>query len=368
MPECLTGSTPKRVSVLIADDSVFMRHMLRRILGRHPRIEVVAEARDGLEAIEKNQQVMPDVVVLDVEMPRVDGLSALKVMMAQRPVPVVMFSSLTHKGAQVTLEALSAGAVDFLPKPASGFELDTAAEELCRKVLAAACAKPRVREELVVANREAVRPSQQAEPSDLKAHREAGALVIIGASAGGPQALEELVPDLPGDLESGVIVCQHMPAGFTASMARRLDTVSALPVREASDGEVVRAGEILVAPGGYHLRVFRSEGGKGVRVSRDNGPPVHGVRPAVDVTLEDAASIYGKRLMVVILSGMGSDGSRGAKKAKESGARVIVQDESTSVVWGMPRACYELGISDKMLPIDQIAGEIASFSHSALAH
>jgi two-component system chemotaxis response regulator CheB len=365
VPEWLRGNTSKTVSVLIADDSVFMRHMLRRALGRHPRIQVVAEARDGLEAVEKNRQVMPDVVVLDVEMPRVDGLSALRVMMAQRPVPVVMFSSLTHKGAQVTLEALSLGAVDFLPKPTSGFELDKAAEELCRKVLAAASAKPRVREEPVAAHAKAAeRTSRQAVSTDPKASRDAGSLVVIGASAGGPQALEELVPGLPGDLGSGVIVCQHMPAGFTASMARRLDTVSALPVREASDGDLIRAGEILVAPGGHHLRVFQDDNGRSPRVSRDNGPPVHGVRPAVDVTLADVAYIYGNRLMVVILSGMGSDGAQGARKAKDRGAKVVVQDESTSVVWGMPRACYELGIADKMLPIGQIAGEIAGFSHS----
>lgn len=362
MLECLNGSNPEKVTVLIADDSVFMRHMLRRALGRHPRIHVVAEARDGSEAVEKNRQFMPDVVVLDVEMPRMDGLSALKAMMEQRPVPVVMFSSLTHTGAQVTLEALSLGAVDFLPKPVSGFELDKAAEELCRKVLASASARPRVRESPLGANKEgAPRRDTQAAPTGSTPSHEAGSLVVIGASTGGPQALEDLVPDLPGDLESGVIVCQHMPAGFTSSLARRLDTVSALLVREAVDGDVIRAGEVLVAPGGYHLRVFKGNGDKAARVARYDGPPVHGVRPAVDVTLTDAAYIYGRKLMVVILSGMGTDGADGAKKAKECGARVIVQDESTSVVWGMPRACRELGICDKVLPINQIAGEIAGF-------
>lgn len=349
------------VSVLIADDSVFMRHMLRRALGRHPDIQVVAEARDGLEAIEKNRGLKPDVVILDVEMPRVDGLKALKAMMEERPVPVVMFSSLTHKGAQVTLEALSLGAVDFLPKPASAFDMEKVGEELCGKVLAAASAKVRVRREPPVPVSRAQRASKQAVTTGGKDSGEAESLVVIGSSAGGPQALEELVPYLPGELDAGVVICQHMPAGFTASMARRLDQSCALPVREAADGDVIRAGEVLVAPGGYHLRILRDESGKGARVLMDKGPPVHGVRPAVDVTLEDAAPIFGQRLMVVILSGMGSDGARGARKAKEYGARVVVQDESTSVVWGMPRACYELGVPDKVLPIGQIAGEIAGW-------
>lgn len=380
MSEFLDGRDPGRVTVLIADDSVFMRHMLRRALGRHPRIDVIAEARDGSEAVQKNRETRPDVIVLDVEMPRMDGLTALKTMMADRPIPVVMFSSLTHKGAQVTLDALSLGAVDFLPKPASGFELDDAAEELCRKVLASAQARPRVRtgypEEDAryrgagtpsavgrnATSREAGSLREAGSVRQAESLREAGSLVVIGSSTGGPQALEDLVPRLPADLPSGVIVCQHMPAGFTSSMARRLDAVSALSVREAVSGETVLAGEVLIAPGGYHLRVLPFGNGQAAKVATDDGPQVHGVKPAVDVTLLDAAAIYGERLMVVILSGMGVDGAQGAKAAKDRGATVIVQDESTSVVWGMPKACYELGICDKVLPLCHIVDEIARFS------
>lgn len=359
MPDRLRGREPGTVTVLIADDSVFMRHMLRRALGRHPRIEVIAEARDGSEAFQKNREVKPDVIVLDVEMPRMDGLSALKAIMADRPVPVVMFSSLTHTGARITLEALSLGAVDFLPKPKSGFELDRAAEELCQKVLASASARPRVRTDRGDVGADGAGGSRP-EPRHRDS-READWLVVIGSSTGGPQALDDLIPDLPGDLRSGVIVCQHMPAGFTSSMARRLDAESALTVREAAAGEVVVTGEVLVAPGGYHLRVLPDGSGPAAKVAKDEGPLVHGVRPAVDVTLIDAAPIFGDKLMVVILSGMGTDGAKGAKVAKDHGAKVIVQDENTSVVWGMPRACYELGICDKVLPLGQIAEEIAHF-------
>jgi two-component system chemotaxis response regulator CheB len=297
-----------------------------------------------------------------------DGLTALKTMMANRPVPVVMFSSLTHKGAQVTLDALSLGAVDFLPKPASGFELDDAAEELCRKVLASAQARPRFRtgrlEEDSPAEAGALpfAVRRNATPCKAGSLREAESLVVIGSSTGGPQALEDLVPHLPAGLPSGVIVCQHMPAGFTSSMAKRLDAVSALSVREAASGETVMAGEVLVAPGGYHLRVLPGGSYQAAKVATDDGPQVHGVKPAVDVTLLDAAAIYGDRLMVVILSGMGVDGAQGAKAAKDRGAKVIVQDEGTSVVWGMPKACYEMGICDKVLPLGYIVDEIARFS------
>ncbi|MGI6633027.1 MAG: protein-glutamate methylesterase/protein-glutamine glutaminase [Bacillota bacterium] len=363
MSQSLRGQKSRVIRVLIADDSLFMRHTLRRALGGHTGIQVVGEARDGLEALEKNAELNPDVVVMDVEMPRMDGLEALAKIMSDRPVPVIMFSSLTQRGAQVTFEALSLGAVDFMAKPQSGVTFNDVVQELARKVTAAASAKLRVRRRQAGLRSKQVNrrrsPDLQSAPAGF---REAKSMVVIGTSTGGPQALDDVIPGLPADLESCVVVCQHMPAGFTASLAKRLAAMSRLPVREASTGEAIPAGTVLVAPGGQHLRVLPRSRGQSARFETDDGPPVHGVKPAVDVTLFDAAAAFGDKLMVVIMTGMGFDGAKGARAAKSLGAKVIAQDENTSVVWGMPRACYELGICNEVLPLSKIAGEIAKFS------
>lgn len=359
----IPGVPPKDIRLLLADDSLFMRHLLRRALEQSPRIAVVGEARDGCEAVEQNVELQPDVILMDVEMPRLDGLGALAQIMTQRPVPVVMFSSLTTRGAQTTLEALALGAVDFLAKPESRVNINPVAEELRRKVTAAASARLRkpgpARDRLRQAMRSG--PREQSELSG--APRPAKSLVVIGSSTGGPQALDEVIPRLPGDLPSCVLVVQHMPAGFTASMAKRLDSIASIPVREAAEGDGFIAGTVLIAPGGFHAKL---EGGQGTdgpaHVHLDTGEPVHGVRPAIDVTLQDAGPLFGDRLMVVIMTGMGFDGARGARSAKGLGATVICQDEGTSVVWGMPRAAIELGASDAVLPLQMIAGSVEEFA------
>lgn len=354
----VTPETPVRdVSVLIADDSLFMRHLLRRALESSPRIAVAGEARDGYEVVEKNAELAPDVIVLDVEMPRLDGIAALARVMAERPVPVVMFSSRTTRGAQVTLEALSLGAVDFLPKPESRINIAPITDELCRKVIAAASARLRV-----CGGRKARQPRERREPGPPKGAR---SLVVIGSSTGGPQALDEVIPGLPPDFPGCVLVCQHMPAGFTLSMAKRLDSLTSVPVREAADGDGLAGGTVLIAPGGQHAKLERSSPAgdePGAHVRLDSGEPVHGVRPSVDVTLQDAGPLFGPDLMVVIMTGMGFDGARGAKSAKSLGATVICQDENTSVVWGMPRACVEIGACDKVLPLSRIAGAVDKFA------
>lgn len=344
-------ATARDVKVLIADDSMFARHLLRRALEDSPRIAVAGEARDGAEAVKMNAELTPHVIVMDVEMPKMDGLSALAKIMAEKPVPVVMFSSMTGPGTETTLEALSLGAVDFLPKPESRISISPIADELVKKVLAAASARLRARK------RGAIKPG--------KVRRGAAAsgvsrsLVVIGSSTGGPQALDEVIPKLPADFVGSVLVCQHMPAGFTGSMARRLDSLAAIPVSEAVEGDLFKRGSVLVAPGGQHAKVVA---GEEPRVHLDQGEPVHGVRPSVDVTLLDAAPVFGPNLMVVILTGMGFDGARGAKAARSHGATVICQDESTSVVWGMPRACVEMGACHKVVPLPKIAGAIVRFS------
>ena len=343
------------VRVLVADDSLFMRHLVRKVLESDSRVQVVGEARDGFEAVQKNAELRPSVIVMDVQMPKMDGLSALRRIMAERPVPVVMFSSLTTENALVTLEALSLGAVDFMPKPDNRVDLTPISEELCRKVVAAHSAnlRPRWRR---------LRPAAKDAPRGRDV-AEADFLVVIGSSTGGPQALDEIIPRLPPGFPGSVLVCQHMPAGFTASMAKRLDSLSAVSVKEAKEGDKFCRGTVLVAPGGIHSEVVVDGGGQArplVRLSA--GEPVHGVRPSVDVALAGAAQAFGRRLLVVILTGMGLDGARGAKAAKALGATVLCQDESTSVVWGMPKACIELGACDEVLPLQRIAGAVQEFA------
>ncbi len=354
MPVDAGAAPPKDIRVLIADDSLFMRHLLRRALEQHRKIVVVGEARDGVEAVSMNAELSPHVVVMDVEMPKMNGLSALERMMTDKPVPVLMFSSLTGDGTETTLEALSLGAVDFLAKPESRVSISLIADELVKKVLNASSARLRARRP--GGSRAAARRpgTPQGHSGDISQ-----SLVIIGSSTGGPQALDEVIPRLPAGFGSSILVCQHMPAGFTKSMAARLNGLAAVPVSEAVEGEVFRRGAVYIAPGGLHARILAD---KGPRICLEASEPVHGVRPSVDVSLHDAAPIFGPRLMVVIMTGMGYDGAKGAKAARARGATVVCQDESTSVVWGMPRACVEMGASQRVLPLPRIAAAITRFA------
>jgi len=347
-----------KIRVLTVDDSLYMRRMLRKMLEGHPRITVIDEAKDGVEAVAKCISQNPDVMVLDIEMPKMDGLSVLRDIMIKWPLPVVMFSSLTQHGSQVTIEALSMGAVDFVPKPVSRTSVSQVAGELCGKVIQASGARLRVQE---VKHRHEQARAEKRKAFSGKASVDT--LVVIGSSTGGPQALEEIVPNLPQDLPAAVVICQHMPKGFTASLARRLDMLSSLKVREAAREDVLEPGLVLVAPGGYHLRLDKSPGRERnvYHVYLDEGMIVHGVKPSVDVTLFDAGPLFKARLMVAILTGMGSDGAKGAWVARQAGATVICQDRDTSVIWGMPKACYEAGGSETLVPLDDMANMIDDF-------
>ncbi len=342
-------NTARDVRVVIADDSSFMRAFLRNLLERHPRVLVIGEAQNGLQAVDAVSSLNPDVLVLDIEMPVMDGLDALRRIMQETPLPVVMFSSRTKVGAGATLEALSFGAVDFVPKPDSRAGLELVGSELCCKVVAASAVQVRSRP---------ARGQVRAGRFRGGITREANAKVIavIGASTGGPSALESVIPALPSAMSGGVLICQHMPSGFTASMAERLDGLSKVPVREAKDGDTLRCGEVLVAPGGYHARLEA-----GPRVRLEESAPVHGVRPSVDVTLADAAPLFGPNLIAAILTGMGFDGAKGTREARKHGASVVCQDEATSIVWGMPRACVEIGAASEVLPLERIPGAICAF-------
>lgn len=309
--------------VLVVDDSAFIRHIVSRTLNAQPDIEVAGMASDGIEAIEQARRLKPDVITLDVEMPRMDGLRALEILMRELPVPVVMLSSLTKEGAPATIRALELGAVDFVTKPATratgvgGIE-----EQLLLAVRAAAHARIRPFRALPVARpgtagAVAKPPLAQGRPLTRVADR----VLAIGCSTGGPRALMEVIPHLPGDLPAAVLVVQHMPAGFTKSLAERLDQASALTVKEAEEGDVPAPGLVLLAPGGRHM-ALDSRG----RVALNDQPPVHGVRLAVDILFASLPPVFGRRIVAAVLTGMGSDGAEGAVQLQAAGGRVLVED------------------------------------------
>ncbi|MHB9145935.1 MAG: protein-glutamate methylesterase/protein-glutamine glutaminase [Symbiobacteriia bacterium] len=345
--------------MLVVDDSAFMRKILTDLLSQDPEVTVVGTARDGLDALERVEAVAPDVVTLDVEMPRLDGLGTLRELMRRRPLPVVMVSSLTREGAETTIRALAAGAVDFVAKPSGAISLDMAkvAAELVAKVKAASRARPRV-----AAEPEPAGPGPARAPTSPATFSRVGTaerVIVIGCSTGGPGALHQVVPRLPRDLAAGVLVVQHMPPGFTRSLADRLNEISPLSVREAQTGEPIVPGTVLVAPGNYHMLVDEH---RRIRLNQD--PPLHGVRPAVDRTLESAAAVFGRHTLAVIMTGMGYDGARGVAIVRRAGGRAIAEDESTCVVYGMPRVVIETGNADRIVPLGQIGQAIVEMAPS----
>jgi two-component system chemotaxis response regulator CheB len=351
------------IRVLVVDDSAFMRRVIGEAITSQSDMQLAGVANNGLDALLKVEQLQPDVVTLDVEMPEMDGLTALRHLMARYPRPVVMLSSLTQEGAVTTLRALSMGAVDFVPKPSGSISLDfhKVREDLLNKVRIAASARvhPRLAAPLPPAR---VSPRNGTSPRSARAGFDR--LVVIGSSTGGPRALGTVVPALPRDGHTAYVIVQHMPAGFTRSLAERLDNASPLSVHEASTGERLAADTVLLAPGDHHLRISAN----GV-VELDDGPRVHGVRPSVDITLESVADHFAARSVVAILTGMGQDGAAGAARVRQAGGYVLAEDESTCVVWGMPRAVVERGAADKVAPLDAMAHAItAASTRGAPAH
>jgi len=342
--------------VLIVDDSAFMRRAVERLLTSRPGIEVIGSASDGLEAVKRALELRPDVVTMDVEMPRLDGVSAVAEIMQTVPMPIVMVSTLTHEGTATAIRALEAGAVECVGKP-SGLSIDLAnvGEQLREAVVRASVAKLQRRRPVLALRTAAAIPVPLRPAPGTGGHLPAHNLLVIGSSTGGPPALTQVVPHLPGDLSAGVIVVQHMPAGFTHALARRLDSLSQLPVREAAEGEPILNGHVYVAPGDFHLVVTRDK-----RVHLDQGPSLHGVRPSVDVTLDSVASVFGRTASVAILTGMGKDGADGAAKLEAAGGKVFVQDETTCVVYGMPRVALEKTRAATQLPLEKIAGALVA--------
>ena len=341
----------KRIRVLVADDSAFARASITKTLSADGGIEIVGSARDGREAVDLTSSLRPDVVTMDVTMPGMDGLAALTRIMEESPTPVVMVSALTGEQTNTTIEALELGAVDFFLKPSFSSPAGNGgvALDLMSKIREAA----KVR----ISNlRPGLKSRRAPRPAKKTAHRPGvpNKVLVIGASTGGPRALGEVIPDLQAEISAAVLIVQHMPEGFTTSLAKRLERASRIGVSEAKPGDTLSQGHALVAPGGYHMRVSK----RGV-IDLSQDPPVCGVRPSVDVTMASVAEAYGAASMGIVLTGMGSDGTNGAALIKGAGGAVAVEDESTCAVYGMPRSVVETGAADRIVPLPEMAEQIA---------
>jgi two-component system chemotaxis response regulator CheB len=338
------------IRVLIVDDSAFMRKAISAMLEKDPEIKVLSTARDGQEALEKIEKLKPDLVTMDVQMPGMDGLTALRHIMREMPLPVLMLSSLTTEGAHSTLEALELGAVDFIPKQLQRAALDIMKmeEELISKVKAVTAKKfvPRkpLRSAPIV---QSLGPANRTRTIDA---------VAIGVSTGGPPALQTILSTLPQDFPCPIIIVQHMPPVFVGPFAERLNSISKLTVREASDGDDLTSGIVLIAPGGIHTRVV-SKVGK-TRIELSDFPANMLYKPSVDVMMQSMAEVYEEHTLGVILTGMGYDGIKGMRSIKDKGGKTIAEHEETCVVYGMPRAVIDAGIADKVVCLHDIPAEI----------
>jgi len=362
------------IRLLVVDDSAFMRKALTMMLESDPSIKVIGTARDGQEGVEKVRLLKPDLVTLDIEMPRMDGLTALREIMDKTPVPVMMVSSISTEGAQATLDALELGAVDFIPKQMSYVSLDIV------KIQADLIAKikniARRRHHLMARFRQrrfariGQGQTSSAPPATstmvsyqpgkpVRKHSHNVSIIAIGTSTGGPPALQAVVPRLPRNLPVGVIVAQHMPPAFTKSLSERLNGMSQVTVREAADGDKIEPGLVLVAPGGRHLTV-RKRGSVSYAVVSDE-PSDTLYKPCVDVMMNSVAKEHGRSSLSVIMTGMGNNGVVGIKSVKQHGGVVIAQDEASCIVYGMPRAIIEAKLADHVTSLDNIAGEIVSY-------
>lgn len=337
----------------MVDDSAFMRYTITRRLQADPELAVVGSAQDGLDAIAKVASLQPDVITLDVEMPRMDGLTALKRIMAEHPTPVVMISSLTQRGARTTIQALMRGAVDFVAKPSKSADTQVVMDALVTKIKSAAGVRTETIHQTPVPDSAAENEAPKKVGGGLHPFRTGDPLVVIGTSTGGPRALQKVFTALPANLNAAMVVVQHMPPGFTKSLAHRLNEESGLTVQEAVDGDRLAMGLALLAPGDFHMRL-----GEGKRIRLDHGPRRNHVRPSVDVTMETAANIYGNAVIGVVLTGMGSDGTEGAGRIKSMGGYIIAEDEASSVVYGMPRSVAEAGYVDQVVPLPGVAAAI----------
>ncbi|MEW6116561.1 MAG: chemotaxis response regulator protein-glutamate methylesterase [Nitrospirota bacterium] len=347
----------KKVRVLIIDDSAVVRQTMEEILSSDPQIEVMGTASDPFIAAEKMRSEAPDVITLDVEMPRMDGLTFLQKIMSQHPIPVVMCSSLTEQGTETMLKALEYGAVDIIQKPRLGTKqfLEESRINICDVVKAAAMAHVRKVSSVRNVAPKLTADAILAKPASKAMIETTEKVVVVGASTGGTEALRVFLEAMPHDAP-GLVIVQHMPENFTASFAKRLDSLCSITVKEAADNDTVIRGRALIAPGNHHLLLKRS--GARYFVEIKDGPLVCRHRPSVDVLFRSAARYAGKNAVGVIMTGMGDDGARGMLEMKEAGASTIAQDEATSVVFGMPNEAIKRGAVDKVVPLEKIAREV----------
>ncbi len=342
----------KKVSVLVVDDSAFMRRVITDIIESEPQLTVVDTAKNGKEAIEKIRSMRPDVVTMDVEMPIMDGITALKEIMEENPVPILMLSSLTQEGADATVKALGLGAVDFITKPTSIFKMNTEdmKTHLLDKIKIAAKAK--LQSPVVSSAHQKVTAMKSISYSSSGLKK----IVALGTSTGGPRALQEVIPYLPQNLPASILIVQHMPPGFTKSLAERLNSISQIRVKEAEEDDVLQPGYAYIAPGDYHLKVIKTGNTYRIRLTKED--PVSGHRPSVDMMMNSLAQLQISNIIGVIMTGMGSDGAKGMKNLKDQNAYNIAQNEETCVVYGMPKSAVNLGCIDEVIPLQEIAEKI----------
>ncbi len=352
----------KTINVLVVDDSAFMRRMLTDILESSGDINVIGTARNGLDALESLKFLKPDVITLDVEMPSMDGMSCLKQLQKITSSPVIMLSSHTKNGEKATIEALEAGAIDFITKPTGLFEIsgEEKKKEIIEKIRIASRLTKKRHAVDKVATAAPAAPAHQIEYQGRKCDK-LKTIVAIGTSTGGPRALQEVLASIPGDIPAALIIVQHMPPGFTKSLAERLNSLSALNVKEGEHDEIIKPGYAYIAPGDYHMEIKSMPGDVlGIKLSKD--PPVGGHRPAVNVMMNSIAKTRFPSVIGVIMTGMGSDGKEGVSNLKESNNGIIIsQDEESCVVYGMPKAAVSTGIVDEVVPLKEIAEVIVKY-------
>ncbi len=345
------------IRLMIVEDSNFMRKAISKLVSDDHRIEVVSLVGSGEEALNCLSEVEPDIITLDFELPGINGLETLDEIMKIRATPVIMFSAYTKKGADLTLKALGSGATDFIQKPSGAISMDLSRvrDELIEKVLASsklrAPSKRRVQRKVVSAERHPKSPAFKKIADPEKS------ILFVASSTGGVQALTEFVPGLPSNFPMPVLIVQHMPPMFTKSLAESLGKISRLPVREAANGDILKAGNVYISPGGWHTTLEKSSLGTEIKLSKE---PEIRLRPCADITMETLTEIYGEHLLGIVMTGMGDDGTKGAKLAKAKGGTIIAQDEESSLIFGMPGSIIKNRLADAVWPLDEIAGNIAS--------
>ena len=351
----------RKIRILIVDDSSFVRMAIRRIRSADPDIEVVGAAIDGADGVRKTMELKPDLVTMDVEMPVMDGISALKQIMAKEPTKVIMVSTLTNEGAKATFDALEAGAVDYIPKNItdSTDAQNIFREEMLRKVKEAVRSTRAGRGTLPARQAPVIRRVTESRLPKTRLN-----YVAIGASTGGPVALQEVLSRIPVNFPYGIMVVIHMPKAFTGPYAERLNAKCSLTIKEAADGDLLRPGTALIAPGGMHTVLNRRPGGIAVHAVPAGDYPKHTYVPSVDLMISSLADSCSGSMLGVILTGMGNDGFKGMQHLKSKGGITLVQDEASSTIYGMPRACIEGGVADVVLPLDQIGFEIAKIAEN----